>query len=198
MDPRAYETRTQTWLPYLLLALTVLFWSGNIVVGRAAREVLPPIAFNFWRWVIALAIRLPFAWREMVVSRPVILREWKILILLAITGITTFHSAVYTGLSQTAAINGALYFATSLLFFVLLMWALFASVIAYIFWNRGVREVGPNPAGLMLNLMPVFSAVLAIALLGERLAGYHWLGAALAGILVAGRTTAPPTRTEGS
>jgi len=311
MDARSHETRTRAWLPYLLLALTVLFWSGNIVVGRAAREVLPPIAFNFWRWVIALAILLPFAWRELVASRPVILREWKILTLLAITGITTFHSAVYTGLSQTAAINGALYFATSPLFFVLLMWglfgeritlrqivgiaasmlgaaiviargdlhallglqlaqgdlwlllavglwalysvllrgrpadlpplallcatmviglvpliplyvlelasgqhvtlglasmlsllyvSLFASVIAYIFWNRGVREVGPNPAGLMLNLMPVFSAGLAIALLGERLAGYHWLGAVLvlAGILVAGRTTAPPTRTEGS
>jgi drug/metabolite transporter (DMT)-like permease len=69
--------------------------------------------------------------------------------------------------------------------------SLFASVIAYIFWNRGVREVGPNPAGVMLNLMPVFGAGLAVALLGERLAGYHWLGAALvlAGILLAGRRT---------
>jgi drug/metabolite transporter (DMT)-like permease len=52
-----------------------------------------------------------------------------------------------------------------------------------------VREVGPNPAGVMLNLMPVFSAGLAILFLGERLAAYHWLGAVLvlAGILLAGR-----------
>jgi drug/metabolite transporter (DMT)-like permease len=287
-------------LPYLLLALTVLFWSGNMVVGRAGREVLPPIAFNFWRWTIALAILLPFAWRELIAARAVIRREWKILVLLAATGVTTFHSAVYTGLSLTQAINGALYFATSPLFFVLLTWllfgqritlrqvmgiflsmlgaavviargdlgalwglrlaagdlwlllavalwalysvlllrrpadlppfallgatmaiglvlliplyaleltagrhvtlglesalsigyvSLFASVIAYIFWNRGVREIGPNPAGVMMNLMPVFSAALAVVFLGERLAAYHWLGAALvlAGILLAGR-----------
>jgi drug/metabolite transporter (DMT)-like permease len=111
--------------PYLLLALTVLLWSGNMVVGRAGREVLPPIAFNFWRWAIALLILLPFASREMIAARAVIRREWKILVLLAATGITTFHSAVYTGLSLTQAINGALYFATSPLFFVLLSWLLF-------------------------------------------------------------------------
>lgn len=37
--------------------------------------------------------------------------------------------------------------------------------------------------------MPVFGALLAVASLGERLAGYHWLSAALvlAGILLARR-----------
>jgi drug/metabolite transporter (DMT)-like permease len=47
----------------------------------------------------------------------VILREWRILAALGASGISAFHSAVYIGLSQTEAINAALYFATSPLFY---------------------------------------------------------------------------------
>jgi drug/metabolite transporter (DMT)-like permease len=57
--------------------------------------------------------------------------------------------------------------------------ALFASVLGFIFWNAGVAALGPNRAGVYINLMPVFGAVLAIGLLGERLAPYHVVGAAL-------------------
>ena len=69
--------------------------------------------------------------------------------------------------------------------------ALFPSVVAYVFWNRGVREAGPARAGVTLQLMPVFGALLAVVFLGERLAGYLWLGGALvlAGILLAWRRT---------
>jgi hypothetical protein len=41
--------------PYLLLTLTTLFWSGNMVIGRAIRDEVPPISLAFWRWAIALA-----------------------------------------------------------------------------------------------------------------------------------------------
>ena len=65
--------------------------------------------------------------------------------------------------------------------------ALFPSVLAYVFWNRGVREAGAARAGITLQLMPVFGALLAVVFLGERLAAYHWLGGALvmSGILLA-------------
>jgi drug/metabolite transporter (DMT)-like permease len=108
----------------------VLFWSGNFIVGRAAREVLPPIAFNFWRWVIALLILLPFCWRDVWGHRRLIRREWRILAALAISGMTAFHSFVYTGLAHTQAINGFVYFAISPLFFVLFSWLLFRERIA--------------------------------------------------------------------
>ena len=48
--------------PYLLLTLTVLFWSGNMVTGRGLREDVPPILLALLRWLIALALTLPFAW----------------------------------------------------------------------------------------------------------------------------------------
>ena len=62
--------------------------------------------------------------------------------------------------------------------------ALFSSVLAYLFWNRGVAEVGPQVAGLFVHLMPVFGVLLAWLFLGERLALFHvaGIGLILAGI----------------
>jgi drug/metabolite transporter (DMT)-like permease len=57
--------------------------------------------------------------------------------------------------------------------------ALFSSVLAYIFWNRGVEQVGANVAGLFVHLMPVFGVVLAWVVLNERLAAFHVTGIAL-------------------
>ena len=65
----------------------------------------------------------------------------------------------------------------------------FPSLIAYIFWNRGVAEVGPQVAGIFMHLMPAFGVVLAWLFLGERLYLFHWAGIALilAGIALATR-----------
>ncbi len=73
---------------------------------------------------------------------------------------------------------------------------LFSSVIAYIFWNRGVREVGANVAGLFMHLMPVFGVVLAWLFLGERLEPFHVLGIGLilTGIFVTSRVAAAAAR----
>lgn len=56
---------------------------------------------------------------------------------------------------------------------------LFSSVLAYIFWNRGVELVGPSVAGLFVHLMPVFGVILAWIFLDERLAPFHLAGIAL-------------------
>jgi drug/metabolite transporter (DMT)-like permease len=57
--------------------------------------------------------------------------------------------------------------------------ALFSSVLAYIFWNRGVEQVGANVAGLFVHLMPVFGTILAWLLLGEQLRPFHVVGIGL-------------------
>jgi len=57
--------------------------------------------------------------------------------------------------------------------------ALFPSVLAYIFWNRAVNEMGANRTGQYMHLMPAFGALLAMLLLGERLLWYHGAGVAL-------------------
>lgn len=54
--------------------------------------------------------------------------------------------------------------------------ALFASVLAFICWNRAVRKIGANRAGPFIHLMPVFSTILAIIFLDEVLLDYHIQG----------------------
>ena len=56
---------------------------------------------------------------------------------------------------------------------------IFPSVLAYLFWNRGVAEVGANRAGQFLHLIPVFGTLLAVIFLGESLKLFHLSGAAL-------------------
>ncbi len=52
------------------------------------------------------------------------------------------------------------------------------SVIAYLMWNRGVAQVGPTRAGLIVHLLPIFTVLLAVVFLDERLFAFHFLGAA--------------------
>ena len=51
-----------------------------------------------------------------------------------------------------------------------------ASVLAFACWNHGVERVGATRAGIYIHLMPVFAAILAVALLGEELHRYHFVG----------------------
>ena len=66
---------------------------------------------------------------------------------------------------------------------------IFASVLAFICWNRGVAVVGANAAGFTVHLLPAFGTVLAIVFLGEGFAGFHAAGIAtiLAGVVPATR-----------
>ncbi|WP_252178234.1 DMT family transporter [Endozoicomonas sp. 4G] len=66
---------------------------------------------------------------------------------------------------------------------------LFASLIAYMSWNFGVSVLGANTAAMFNFLIPVFSAVLAIPMLGETLYQYHLMGAGLifAGLWITNR-----------
>ena len=51
--------------------------------------------------------------------------------------------------------------------------SVFASVVAYMFWNWGVAVVGANAAGFSHYLIPVFGTILSVILLGEALETYH-------------------------
>lgn len=55
---------------------------------------------------------------------------------------------------------------------------LFASVFAFLFWNRGVEILGANRAGNFIHLIPVWALLLASVTLGERMYWFHWLGIA--------------------
>ncbi len=72
-------------------------------------------------------------------------------------------------------------------FAVLAYVVVFPSILAYLFFNRGVELIGANRAGPFFHLIPVFGSAIAILFLGERPALFHGIGYALiiAGVVVA-------------
>ena len=57
--------------------------------------------------------------------------------------------------------------------------SVFASVIAYIAWNRSVDVVGPNVAGFSHYLIPVFGTVMSVIILDEVMETYHFIAIVL-------------------
>jgi drug/metabolite transporter (DMT)-like permease len=276
--------------PFLLLILTTLFWAGNFVLGRAMKGSIPPISLAFWRWALALVILLPFSLSQVREEWPLLRKNWRMLAVYGLLGVSCFNTCVYIGLHSTTATNALLLNSVIPILIVLLsrllaatpvsrrqalgitisltgvltiicrasldviltlqinrgdLWillavvswafytfllrkrpadlhplsfltaiiaigliplsilyigelvqgvrftldsttiagilyvALFPSVLAFIFWNQAVREVGPNKAGLFLYLMPVFGAVLSAIFLGESIRTFHLIGMAL-------------------
>lgn len=93
---------------YLLLTMTALFWAGNSIVGRAARDLVPPAALSFWRWTIALALLLPLAWPHLKRDWPALRANWLIVLVLGVLAIGSFNILLYTGLQSTTALNSML------------------------------------------------------------------------------------------
>ena len=273
----------------VLLTLTMLFWAGNSIAGRAMADAISPLALSFLRWSVALALVTPFAWRGLKADAPELLRRWKMVVALALSGVATFGVLLYFGLHTTTALNSillqaavpplvmlmawarfgerasraeivgvvlsllgvvavitrgrpwdlmhlglnpgdALILAGVVLYAVYslllrrrpavaplsLLWATFAvsalilapafvvdlaigrpppgsakaaagvayvaifpSFLAYLFYNRGIDQIGSARASQFLHLQPVFGALLAVLLLGESFRLFHAAGCAL-------------------
>lgn len=274
-------------MPYLLLVLTTLFWSGNFVLSRGMHAELPPLGLSFWRWVVAFCILALFALNHLWRQRDLARRHIGFITVQGLLGVAGFNSLIYMAMQTTTAINAVLVNScipvliavyswvlfkevmrprqwlgvlislggvllilsrgdiTSLLevkfnrgdllilvaaqlwalysanlrrypkdlhpfsyqmgivivgiiaifpFFMMelssgksvafnmpsiitiLYVAIFASVLAFIFWNRAVRSIGANKAGPFIHLMPVFSTILAVIFLKETFQLYHLSG----------------------
>jgi drug/metabolite transporter (DMT)-like permease len=271
-------------MPYILLILTTLFWSGNFVLSRGMHADIPPLALSFWRWIVAIIILAPFGMKHFLAQKDLIRRNYRFIATQGLLGVTGFNSLVYLALQSTTAINAVLLCSCIPVIIVLISWllygerirprqclgvgisltgvlliisggepatlvrmqfnrgdllvflaaifwafystnlrkyprglhplayqtgimlvglcaltplyglemlsgkslvfsraalttiiyvALFASVLAFIFWNRAVTALGANVAGPFIHLMPVFSTVLAVAFLGEAFTRNH-------------------------
>ncbi len=111
-------------LAYLLLILTTLFWSGNFIVGKAASVYeIPPFTLNFYRWLFAGLILLPFTIKEILQKKNYIFDNIGFFIILGITSITIFNSAVYYSLYYMQVISGVLMIST------IPVWIMFISSI---------------------------------------------------------------------
>ncbi len=292
-------------LAYALLLVAPLMMASNVVIGRAAAEVMPPVGLAFWRWSLAFVLMLPLAGPGLWRHRHALRREWAALLLLGALGMGVCGAFVYVGLKTTTATNAGLIYAASpalilvisalargepvrprqvagivlaiagvvvilargdfaallalrftigdlwvlgatiawAVYSVLLkrgalamptfalfaaiaaagvlcltpfyiaetlagqpvVWtpealmsvagvAVFASVLAYSSYQKGVTLIGPARSGPFMYLMPAYAAVLAMLFLGERLALFHMLGFALilSGVMLASAAVRRP------
>ena len=116
--------RKQNNLAYLFLILATIFWSGNFIVGKAASIFeIPPFSLNFYRWLFAGLILLPFTFKELILKKNYIFENLGFFIILGITSITIFNSIVYYSLHYTQVISGVLMIST------IPVWIIFISSI---------------------------------------------------------------------
>lgn len=152
--PRLSAAAAALWRqPVLLLTLAVLFWSGNVVVGRASAGVLPPVTLAFWRWFIAFFLVLGLGWRHLRRDLPVLRAQWPIVLALSALGIASFNTLLYIGLRETTAINGLL----------------LQSIMPLVILAAGLMLFGDRPGLRQLTGVAVsILGVLVIAVQGDR------------------------------
>jgi drug/metabolite transporter (DMT)-like permease len=98
----------------LLLTLPPLLWAGNAVVGHAlaggaqagqpGAALVPPLALNFLRWLLAGAILLPLAWRALTPWSRIAAR-WPYLLTVGLLGVGFFNSLQYLALVSSTPLN---------------------------------------------------------------------------------------------
>ena len=127
-----------------LLALANLFWAGNIVLGRGVVGMVPPIALAYWRWTGAFLIAVGFAWPYLRRDAATLLRHWRMMLLLSATGIATYNTMSYIGLTSTTALNVLLLQSAGPLVIIVWAFALF-----------GERPTLWQSAGVLVSLIGV-------------------------------------------
>lgn len=111
------------YAPATLLSLTSLFWAGNMVIGRAVAGTMSPVGLAYWRWVIVIAVLAPFCWREVLARRVLLVRSWRIMLLLSVMSTGLYNALTYWALHYTTATN------TTLLNSTIPIWVMIASWI---------------------------------------------------------------------
>lgn len=71
---------------------------------------------------------------------------------------------------------------------------IFPSVLSFVIWNMGVKEIGANKTGIFLNLIPVFTAIISWAL-GNKITAAQIIGGLVVFAGVYLTTSAPSKRT---
>ena len=174
-----------------LLGVAVSLVGVLAILSGGSLATLARVRLNAGDLCVILAMAMWSLYTVLLRRRPLGLDRLSFLFVLAIVGVVIM---LPLWLGETLLIRSPVWSARA--FAALIGVAIFSSVLAYIFWNRGVELLGPAVAGLFVHLMPVFGALLAWLFLGERLEAYHLAGMALilTGIAVtsrAGRAVVP-------
>ena len=148
--------------------LIIAFFGVLVVVSQGDYERVILLSFNYGDLVMLCACffysGFTLGLKNKPVIDPIVLMTYFSLSAL-IFSIPLLIIEYYLGLIQVPA--------TSTAWLTILYIAFVPSFLAQIFFIRGVELVGASKAGLFINFLPIFAAILGVLLLGERLFIYH-------------------------
>lgn len=141
-----------------------------VIIARGRIDTFQQLAFNWGDLIIVLNMLIFAIYAAYLRLRPQI-NGWSFMFALAaISVVTTLPFAIWEALA------GVTFKATWLTFGAVAYVSIFPSVIAFAAWNRGVELIGANRSGPFLHLVPIYTAVVGTAILGESLAVFHVIG----------------------
>ena len=102
------------------MAIMPLFFSSNIIFGRAAVEYVEPFTLAFLRWFLTALILLPFVRTEIQNNRQSIVQlKWPLMVM-GLLGMWICGALVYLALKYTTATNGTLIYTSSPVLIILI------------------------------------------------------------------------------
>ena len=155
-----------------ILGIVAAFIGVAVMVTKANLEVISSLAFNVGDFITVLATTFYASYAINIRNMPKGLGTFPALFVILFMGSITLLP-FYVG--EAIFIRPTPF--TGQLVVVVLVLALFVSILSVAMWNTGNAVVGHNKAAVFVNLMPVYSAILAIYFLDERLYFYHLIGA---------------------
>jgi drug/metabolite transporter (DMT)-like permease len=168
--------------PRQIAGILISFVGIVIIMLRGDPAALLELRFSAGDAIVLAAMPVWGVYSVMLKRRPRDLDGVELLFIMAVisaAGLSPFLAAEHllgrTGTLSWESAGAVLYV------------ALFASVLGYICWNRGVLALGASRAGFTAHLIPAFGTLLAILLLGESFRLFHLAGfaAILAGVTLA-------------
>ena len=148
--------------------LIIAFFGVLVVVSQGNYERLILLSFNYGDMVMLCACffysGFTLGLKNKPLIDPVVLMTYFSLSAM-IFSVPLLIAEHYLGNTQLPA--------TSAAWVTILYIAFVPSFLAQVFFIRGVELVGASKAGLFINFLPIFAAILGVLLLGERLYIYH-------------------------
>ena len=161
---------------YQGIGIVISLVGALILICHGDMTTLMNFEFNRGDLWMVFAVPLWSVYSILLKKRPTNLPQLVLLTSSVMAGVALmipfYLASLYMG--QVLALNGNNILA-------ILYISIFASILAFFFWNWGVASIGPVQAGMYIHFLPFFGAVLSVFFLEERLAMFHAIGALFVG-----------------
>ena len=155
-----------------ILGIVAAFLGITVMVTKADLSVLMNLDFKVGDFITVLATTFYACYAINIRNMPKGIGTFPALFVILLMGsLTLFPFYIF----EAVFIRPTLF--SGKLVIVVVVLALLVSILSIAMWNTGNAVVGHNRAAIFVNLMPVYSAILAIYFLDERLYLFHVVGA---------------------